>query len=120
MRPGADVFYRMADGAVYIFEVLDDENRERILLKPIGKGMFFFEEISIGTEDYTIAMQEAVKLEVRIRILQNRNINNSNVVRVKSVYYNVWKVKHAFNKRGLLITDLTLTAISSNYEVIAP
>ncbi len=117
-RPPNNAAYRMGDGLVYVYDIKRETN-ESIALKEFGGGAFFyFDYISIGAEDFEIARQEAVKLEVRLRILQCKKLTSLNVVKIEGLYYRVWKVNHTVNKHGVPVTDITVTASLKGAEPI--
>jgi allophanate hydrolase subunit 2 len=107
----------MDDGVVYIFNTADEETEGGIPLKPLKEsGIFYFEELGIGVEDYEIAKQDAVKLEMRIRVLRGPDVSTLNVARINGLYFTVWKVKHTVNRQGVKVTDITLAATLEGYK----
>jgi len=110
--------YRMGDGLAYIYTVLDDKSAGGKPIKPLQLyGKAYFDYLSIGSDDFQIALQEGAKIEMRIRILQNREVGSLHVVRVSGQYYSVWRTRHTVNKHGVPVTDLTLERTTVKYDL---
>lgn len=101
--------YRMNDGVAYAFLPIGDKKHKKL-------GKFYFDYISIGSNDYNAAMQENVKVEVRIRMLQNKKISTQSLVKIGKDYFKPWRVRHSVNKAGVPITDLTLERTAPRYD----
>lgn len=112
--------YRMNDGIAYFYEVLTEKTEGKMPIKRMGdsSGKAYFEYISISAEDYQLAFQREVELQVRIRILQNKKISLNNIVKIKDTYYEVWKVRPGVNKYNIPITDITLVVSVEEYEEV--
>jgi hypothetical protein len=103
--------YRMNDGVAYVFERREESDKDEMPFAPIkGGGVFCFEELSIGADDYTVAKGEQAELSVRIRIHRQEQITNLNIVKIKDIYYEIWRVRHTVNKQRVPVTDITLSA----------
>jgi hypothetical protein len=103
--------YRMNDGVAHVYKRRDDDDINVMPFVPIeGGGVFYYEELSIGADDYTVAKGEQIQLSARIRIHRQEQITNLNFVKLKEVFYEIWRVRHTVNRQGVHVTDITLSA----------
>lgn len=80
----------------------------------------WYGELNFETNPVNTAMQEMVETSARIRILQNREINNHNVVILPdNQQYEVTRAYHGTDEEsGEPITDLTLRKMGNVYDII--
>jgi len=80
----------------------------------------WYGELNFETNPVNAAMQEIVETSARIRIIQNRDINNHNVVILSddNQQYEVTRAYHGIDEEsGELITDLTLKKVVTPYDI---
>lgn len=80
----------------------------------------WYGELNFETNPVNAAMQEMVETSARIRIIQNRGINNHNVAILSNdnQQYEVTRAYHGVDEEsGELITDLTLKKAVTAYDV---
>lgn len=86
--------------------------------KLILKCQSWYGELNFETNPTNTDMQEIVETSARIRILQNREINNHNVVILSGQQYDVTRAYHGIDEEsGEPITDLTLKKVVTTYEI---
>lgn len=113
MRIQDKAHYRMGDGVLYVHERVEDPADGKPPFKPIaGGGKFFFEELSIRSEDYEAAKGERAKLTARVRILRppHVKINSLHFVKMNGTLYSIWKINGTINRQGVHVYDITLAA----------
>ena len=91
----------------------DMPNETPVLIAQHWYGELSFES---SPTQYTDS-QEQVEIAQRIRILQNRAIDEKAIVRIGSDQYKVERLYHGTDKEsGELITDLNLSRMVSTYD----
>ncbi len=77
----------------------------------------WYGELNFETIPVNAVMQEGIETSARIRILQNRGINNHDVVAIDNQQYEVTRAYHGVDdESGELITDLTLKKVVTAYD----
>lgn len=103
--------YAMSSGVAYVYDLKVGQSPGGAVVRHLANMQkYFYEEIGIGQEDYNLAKSEAVELTLRIRLLRRGAINTKQYVKIGDMLYGIWRVKHTKNKRGILVTDITLRA----------
>lgn len=84
----------------------------------VQKHQSWYGELNFETAPANAAMQEVVETSARIRVLQNRDITNNNVVILADgKQYEVTRAYHGVDEEsGEPITDLTLKKVVTPYE----
>lgn len=80
----------------------------------------WYGELNFETSPKYADMQEAVEISKRIRIIQNKSINNHDVVilSTESTQYDIIRAYHGIDDdNGQPITDLTLVKVVNEYAI---
>lgn len=81
----------------------------------------WYGELNFETNPVNTAMQEGIETSARIRILQNREINNHDVVVMGEQQYEVTRAYHGNDdESGEPITDLTLKKVVTAFDIAEP
>ena len=101
------------DGCFFLYEIKQmDNSYPREYLHLISNSPFWFEERSISNTLKIESDARELKLTMKIRIPQSKQITSMNVLKVGESYHKVYNAFHFTNENGVKQTDLTL----QNYE----
>ncbi len=67
--------------------------------------------INTSISEYYDAKQADVDIELRVEILQNKEVTSKNIIVIDKEQYNVGRVYHGLDEDGIPITDITLEKV---------
>jgi SPP1 family predicted phage head-tail adaptor len=76
----------------------------------------WYGDINFTVQEHYAALQSDTKVSRRVRIHQDKTICDKFVLEISGMQFDVGRVWHG-NVRGIPITDITLSAVVTRYEV---
>jgi hypothetical protein len=77
----------------------------------------WYEEKTIGVTRFYAALKGEVKLDILIRIWQDKEIESSHICIIDEVQFRIAQVQHTKNEDGLDVTDLSLERVGDFYDL---
>ena len=105
------------DGILEIHKVIPGKSKTG---KPIKTLELFHEAyysiIGDSISEYYQAKQADVQIELRVEILQNKQIHNNDVCIIDKQQYKIGRIYHGNDENGRPITDITLEKDVEKYD----
>ena len=97
------------DGNFLIYEINQTKDvYPKEFLKLVKKENMWFKELSISNNLKFEAEQRNIKITMKIRIPQTKEIDSLTVLKIGNNYHKVYNAYHFTNSEGFKETDLTL------------
>ena len=97
------------DGCFELFEIKQTNSTyPQDYIKPVANGLIWFKELSVSDKLRFQADSRDIKLTIKIRIPQIKEITSMNVLKIGEKYHKVYNVYHFTNDEEYKETDLTL------------
>lgn len=97
------------DGKFELYEIKQtDSTFPKEYIKLVTNKSFWFTELSITNSLKFQADERQIKLTMKIRIPQTKEITSMNVLKIGKEYHKVYNAYHFTNNNGFKETDLTL------------
>jgi len=79
---------------------------------------YWYEERTVGITRFSAALKTDVKIDMLIRIWEDRGIDSSQICKIDDAQYRIYQVQHTKNEDGLEVTDLSLERLGEVYDII--
>ncbi len=97
------------DGSFFLFKIKHtDSTFPKEKLTQVYDTEIFYEDLSLSDNVIFENEKRDIKIVSKIRIMQDKNINSNNVLKINNHYYHVFNIYHFRNKDGFLQSDITL------------
>lgn len=83
----------------------------------IKKGDHWFGELTVGVSRYNGALQVNGRVDMLIRVWQDRGISTGDICEVYGAKYTVRRFQHKQDEDGLNVTDLELTRLEAGDDL---
>ena len=99
------------DGIFFLFKIYSSSTTfPQECLKQVGndEDEYYYEELSLTDNLMFENEKRDKKIQLKIRIAQDKNITTRNVLKINDNFYKVFNIFHFKNKDGFLQSDITL------------
>lgn len=97
------------DGSFLLYKINHDDNPyPQEVLEKVYDQEIFFELLSLSDSVIFENDKRDLKIISKIRIMQDKNIDSNNVLKIDGKFYHVFNAYHFKNKYGFPQTDITL------------